>query len=254
MIKTANLSIGYSSRSQLASGINLMAARGETIALMGANGIGKSTLLRTLCGELPSLAGEIWLDGLPLKSLKLRKRARIVSVVASSQYLAGRFTVRELVSLGRHPHTGFLGRMHDADNMAVNTAMKAVGITELQDRQLDTLSDGQKQKAAIARALAQDTPLMLLDEPLSFLDPAGRIEIFSLLRNITEAGKCVVLSCHDVSLALRLATRLWLLDTSRTLHCATPAEAVKTGLMDTLFHSDDAKFSPQLADFIPRNL
>lgn len=251
MLRANDLSIGYIPRSPLCAGVNLCACRGEVIALTGGNGVGKSTLLRTLSGEMRPLAGSVEIEDMPIDRISRHERARLISIVATEASMTGALTVRQLVGIGRQPYTGWTGILSSSDRRAVSEAMEATGIAPKADAPMATLSDGERQKAMIARALAQDTPLMMLDEPLSFLDPAARIEIFALLRSLaSERKKSIILSCHDVALCLRMATRLWLFTYSREVISATPAEAVDRDIVSRLFSSPHVTFSGTCGDFI----
>ena len=251
LLEARGLIVGYHRDRPLIAEADFSGHGGEVVALLGGNGAGKSTLLKTLSGELKPLAGSVTLSGRELQSLSGGRRARLLSIVATDATMAGALTVKQLVALGRHPYTGWTGILSATDRRVVEESMQAAGIAGKAMSAVATLSDGERQKAMIARALAQDTEVMLLDEPLSFLDPAARIEIFSLLRRLSaERGKLVVLSCHDVAMSLRMASTLWLLTTDRRLVCATPREAVEAGLIDKLFDSPNVKFSPEIGDFI----
>lgn len=252
ILSADSLTIGYGDR-MIASGISLSLYAGGVTALLGGNGIGKSTLLRTLTGELPPLAGGVRLCGRPLADYSRRQLASLVSVVTTDRVSAGGLRVRELVELGRHPHTGFFGRLGRSDRDAVESAMHSVGIAYKADSFLSELSDGERQKAMIARALAQETPLIVLDEPFSFLDVAARIHVFSLLQCIAaERGMAVLLSSHDVSQALRMADSVLLFTTDRRLLAGSPAELMADGSIDLMFPGSDVAFDPGQLDFVAR--
>lgn len=252
MLTAQNLAIGY--HSPIATGITLEAREGMVTALLGGNGVGKSTLLRTLSGELKPQEGSITLCGSPIDKLSRRRRAGLLSIVASADMMAGALTVRQLVELGRQPHTGSSGILSSTDHQAVTSSMTDTGIIHKADDAVATLSDGERQKAMIARALAQDTKVMLLDEPLSFLDPAARIEVFSMLCRLARSrSKAIVLSCHDVALSLRMADRLWLFTPERKLLQLPPEEAIGTGAISRLFDSPGVRFDASIGDFVAVN-
>lgn len=251
MLHASDLSIGYMPGNPLCSGVNLTAARGEVIALVGGNGVGKSTLLRTLAAEMRPLQGSVCFEGRPIERIPRHERARTLSIVATEASMAGALTVRQLVSIGRQPYTGWTGILSESDRRIISDAMEATGIAFKATEPMATLSDGERQKAMIARALAQDTPLMMLDEPLSFLDPAARIEIFALLRSLAaERDKAIILSCHDVALSLRMATKLWMFTSARQVISASPREAVSRDIVSLLFPSPHVKFSDICGDFV----
>lgn len=250
-VRTHDLAIGYRSGAPLSEHIYLELFAGRTVSLIGSNGIGKSTLLRTLCGDLRPLKGDIEVMGRPLRKVRRRELATLVSIVDTATGMAGGLTIRQAVELGRQPYTGMLGLLTTDDKKICRNAMEATGITHKADRFIASLSDGEKQKALIARALAQDTPVIYLDEPFSFLDPSARIEIMDMLCHISrERHKAVLLTCHDVALSLRMADRIWLFSRDGTVYDKTPGAAISSGLLDTLYPSEKVKFSPKIGDFI----
>ena len=217
-----DLSIGYLSKNgtrTVADGINAAIRQGELTCLLGANGIGKSTLLRTLSAFQPALSGEVLINTSLtshlslLTSLSDKQLSRLIGVVLTEKPDIRNMTVRELVALGRSPYTGFWGTLHDADWQVVDEAIDAVRISGLSSRMVHTLSDGERQKVMIAKALAQQTPVIFLDEPTAFLDFPSKVEMMLLLRRLArEAQKTIFLSTHDFELALQVADRLWLME------------------------------------------
>ena len=223
---------------------------GEVTCLLGANGAGKSTLLRTISGLQPPVEGEIFIGDRPVGTIPQREMARLISVVYTERTHAGALTVEETAALGRQPYTGFFGRLSQDDRHIVARALEAVGIAPLADRFLATLSDGERQKVMIARALAQQTPVMLLDEPTSFLDVASRLEVMALLSALaSRQQKAVLLSTHDVANALAIASRLWLILPGGEMECGTPSELIEKGLMDRLFAGRDIHFDRNALDY-----
>ncbi len=209
---------------------------GEMVCLLGPNGAGKSTMLRTLCGFLPPLRGEITIDGQPLEALSPKDMARRLSIVLTEKSEIRGVTVEGLVGLGRSPYTDFWGRLKEADNTIVEEAMRAVGIYSFRNRMLNTLSDGERQKAFIAKALAQESPIIFLDEPTAFLDYPSKVEVMQMLRHLTrQKGITVFLSTHDVELALQTADRLWVMDSDRTVSFGTPEELARNGVLEKTF-------------------
>lgn len=206
ILTTRHLAIGYRDAKrdiEVLRDIDIALYRGQVTCLLGSNGRGKSTLLRTLAATQPALAGTVVADGHDVSTLPKRRLARLLSIVTTDRTLAGALTVEELVSLGRQPHTGFLGRLSDADRQAVADAMTLAGIIAKRADYVANLSDGERQKAMIARALAQDTGIIMLDEPTAFLDVASKLDTMRLLRDIARREhKAVLLSSHDVALAL----------------------------------------------------
>ena len=221
-IQLRNLSIGYQTKHSVrtvAEGINGAIRSGELTCLLGANGVGKSTLLRTLAAFQPAIKGEILISRSEecgvrseITSLTDKELSKLIGVVLTEKPDVRNMSVRELVSLGRSPYTGFWGTYTDEDLSIVDEAIEMVGITDLVRRPVHTLSDGERQKVMIAKALAQQTPVIFLDEPTAFLDYPSKVEVLQLLRRISrEAEKTIFLSTHDVELALQLADTIWLM-------------------------------------------
>ena len=214
-IRLENLTIGYRSKSDtrvVAKGICAAIRQGELTCLLGANGVGKSTLLRTLSAFQPKLGGDIFLDGKEISGFTDKQLSHVISVVLTEKPDIRNMTVEELVGLGRSPYTGFWGTYSKEDLSVVDEAIDMVGIGDLSQRLVHTLSDGERQKVMIAKALAQQTPVIFLDEPTAFLDYPSKVEVLQLLRSISkEAEKTIFLSTHDVELALQLADTLWLM-------------------------------------------
>lgn len=253
-LHTTDLTIGYKRSAPLARNLDLSLFAGETVCLIGGNGVGKSTLMRTLCGELRPLHGDISIMGTPIAEISRRRLATLISLAGTDQGMAGGLTVRQLVELGRQPHTGLFGLLCNSDKEICDQAMQATGIYYKRDAFVATLSDGERQKAMIARALAQDTPIMYLDEPFSFLDPSSRLEIMDMLISIAhEKSKAILLTCHDVALSLRMASRLWLFLHDGAVKSFNSKEAIESGLLNKLYESEAVTFSPEIGDFIVSN-
>ena len=228
MIALEHLTIGYKGKA-VAADLQAALHAGEFTCLIGPNGVGKSTLLRTLSGFLPPLKGCVKLNGEDISSLKPHELAQRIGLVLTTKVDAGNITVTELVSMGRYPYTGFFGHLHDADCQIVNEAMAMVGITPLKSRLIHTLSDGERQKTMIAKALAQQTPVIFLDEPTAFLDFPSKVSMMQLLRQLAHRlNRTILLSTHDIEQALQVADRLWLLDNG-VLHVGTPRELAHNG-------------------------
>lgn len=249
MLAMDNVVAGYAGR-PLVADISAVLHRGELVALLGANGAGKSTLLKIMSGRLLPLAGTVTVGSRPLASVGQREMARLVALVTTESTRGGALTVNEVVSMGRYPYTGFFGRLSASDRCIVASALDAVGMLSFAAKEMATLSDGERQKVMIARALAQDTPVILLDEPTAFLDAASRIETLSLLSALAiERQKGVLLSTHDIAPAFRMAHRLWLLH-DRRLVCGTPAELAESndGLA-AMFADRPVRFNAAIGDF-----
>lgn len=209
IISLSQLSVGYTLSHPVISDIDLELKSGQLSCLIGENGIGKSTLLKTLTGFLPKLKGSVLFDNRDITSFSQRELARQVSIVLTHKPDVQNLIIEEIIGLGRSPYTGFFGRLRIDDRVVVNDAIATMGIEKLRGRMIQTLSDGERQKVMIAKALAQETPVILLDEPTAFLDFPSKAETFqSLQRMAHERDKLILLSTHDLELAVRFADSL----------------------------------------------
>ena len=209
IISLSQLSVGYTLSHPVISDINLELRSGQLACLIGENGIGKSTLLKTLTGFLPKLKGSLLLGNRDIESFSQRELARQVSIVLTQKPDVQNLTIEEIIGLGRSPYTGFFGRLRAEDCKVVDDAIATMGIEKLRGRMIQTLSDGERQKVMIAKALAQETSIILLDEPTAFLDFPSKAETFqSLQRMAHERDKLILLSTHDLELAVRFADSL----------------------------------------------
>lgn len=254
ILLTENLSIGYPNRNAspvvVAEHIDVGLQSGELVCLLGPNGAGKSTLMRTLAGMQSPLNGRILLNQQNLTQITARQLARQLSVVLTEPINAGMLTGWDLVALGRHPYTNWAGRLTVVDETAVNQAITAVGATQLAQRHVHTLSDGERQKIMVARALAQEPNVMLLDEPTAYLDLPRRVEIMHILRQLARhSQRAILLSTHDLDLALRNADKIWLLPKGGQLQVGTPEELVLNGTFEAAFQADGVQFDPQTGSF-----
>lgn len=223
-ISLSHLSVGYTASQALVSDVNVELQSGQLHCLIGRNGIGKSTLLKTLTGFLPKLSGNLLLDGQGIETFTQQALARKISIVLTQKPDVQNLTVAEVIGLGRSPYTGFFGKLRSKDCAVVDDAIRSVGIEPLRHRMIQTLSDGERQKVMIAKALAQETPIILLDEPTAFLDFPSKAETFQLLRSMAhEKDKLIVLSTHDLELAVRFADCLLEVEEG-SLHTVTTAE------------------------------
>ena len=259
-----NLSIGYltkDSRKVVATGLNATINSGELTCLLGRNGIGKSTLLRTLSAFQPALDGDINIalnshpspltshpssiihhPSSPLTSLSDKERSRVIGIVLTEKPDVQNMTIEELVGMGRSPYTGFWGTLDAEDEEIVREAIRLVGIENLRGRMVHTLSDGERQKVMIAKALAQQTPIIYLDEPTAFLDFPSKVETMQLLRKLAiEEQKTIFLSTHDVELSLQLADKIWLMEPEQ-LSVGTPAELAAQGVLSRFIEHDGIVF------------
>ena len=253
MLAAENLEIGYRSRrgtTSVARGLNLELEAGEFVCLLGPNGAGKSTLMRTISGIQPPLAGSVVLDGVDIRALSPNQRAARLSVVLTERATAGLLTGHAMVSLGRFPHTGWFGSLTDEDREVVRKAIELAGAEAFSDRFVAELSDGERQRVMVARALAQEPRLMILDEITAFLDLPRRIEIVRLLgRLASDTERSVLISTHDLDLALRTADRIWLLHADGTLVTGAPEDLVLDGSYSRVFADEGIEFDPLHGSF-----
>ncbi len=252
-IKLNNLKIGYKNKNihkTVASNIHSQICSGELTCLLGINGVGKSTLLRTLCAFQPALSGEIQLMGKPLQSYNDKDLSTVISVVLTEKCDIRNMTVKELVGMGRSPYTGFWGKLNKKDQIIITEAIKLVNIQDLTERMLHTLSDGERQKAMIAKALAQQTPVIYLDEPTAFLDFPSKVEIMQLLHNLTrKTNKTIFLSTHDLELALQIADKIWLMDRNNGIMTGTPEDLALNGNLSSFFQRKGIVFDMETGLF-----
>ena len=238
-IHIENLSIGYPGKSDVkvvADGICAGINSGELTCLLGANGVGKSTLLRTLSAFQPKLGGEIRIQGKEIESYTDKQLSRVISVVLTEKCDIRNMSVTELIGLGRSPYTGFWGTLTKEDRQVVERAVALVGIPHLAHRMVHTLSDGERQKVMIAKALAQETPVIYLDEPTAFLDFPSKVEMMQLLHHLSrQTDKTIFLSTHDLELALQIADKIWLMDKANGVTIGTPEDLALNGSLSSFF-------------------
>lgn len=250
-IRLNRLSIGYRGKNNVrvvASGISAAIHQGELTCLLGANGIGKSTLLRTLSAFQPKLDGEVMIKDRDISQFSDKELSRLIGVVLTEKPDIRNMSVRELVALGRSPYTGFWGTLHTDDWQVVDEAIHAVRIESLSHRIIHTLSDGERQKVMIAKALAQQTPIIFLDEPTAFLDFPSKVEMMQLLRRLAqEQQKTIFLSTHDFELALQVSDMLWLMEKdgdNTRLSTGTPQQLAANGALARYVERPGITFNP----------
>ncbi len=240
------MSIGYHERSLVAaivkSDLNLRAFGGEMVALIGGNGIGKSTLLKTIAGFQSPLAGELVVHHRAVQDYRKEDLAREMSFVSTEIVKVANLTVREMVGLGRFPYTNWFGQLDEKDHQQVEEAIRQVGLSGYEDRLINRISDGERQRAMIARALAQDTKIMVLDEPTAFLDISNKYEIVRILHQLAyEKGKCIIFSTHELNTAISMADRIWLMLNDQVLE-GVPEEMAMKGYFESLFANNPHLF------------
>ncbi|AFY34545.1 ABC transporter ATP-binding protein [Calothrix sp. PCC 7507] len=254
ILTTHNLTIGYKTSRKtirsVASDISVFLQAGELVCLLGPNGAGKSTLLRSLAGMQPPISGEVQLLEENIYKLPPQDLAKRLSLVLTEKVDVGMLSAYTLVSMGRYPYTDWWGKLTPEDEAIVHWAIESVGAVNLAQRYVSELSDGERQKIMIARALAQSPMVMLLDEPTAFLDLPRRVEIMQLLRQLArETNQAILLSTHDLDLALRLADKIWLLATNGTLHVGAPEDLVLSGAFADTFRSEGVEFDVASGEF-----
>ncbi len=243
MIRFENLSLGYGERI-LIEKLSAQIRKGELTALVGRNGTGKSTLLRAIAGLGERLAGDIMLSGESIDNLTPSQLATIISFVTTDKVRIANLRCRDVVALGRAPYTNWIGRMQQQDEEIVMQSLGLVGMSDYADKTMDRMSDGECQRIMIARALAQQTPIILLDEPTAFLDMPNRYELCNLLRRLAHnEGKCIVFSTHELDIAVSLCDSIALIAPPQ-LHILPTPEMVTSGHIERLFTGGIVNFDP----------
>ncbi|UZJ40183.1 ABC transporter ATP-binding protein [Prosthecochloris sp. SCSIO W1101] len=273
VLLTHDLAIGYQNRrlakeaekhgrkypgKVVADNLSLDLAKGELVCLLGPNGSGKSTLMRTIAGVQKPLGGHVTLDGRSLERLSTKETARLLSLVLTDRVMTGNLSVYALVALGRYPYTGWMGKLSKDDETVVREAIAITGTRRFACRHISDLSDGERQKVMIARALAQDTPVILLDEPTAHLDLPNRIEVVRLLKQLArERGKSIVMSTHELDLALQAADRIWLMspvqaeESGKNIEMISgmPEELILDGRLEKAFKRNGFEFDRESGSF-----
>ncbi len=256
VLTAENLSIGYPSKkgdTVIAEGLNFALRKGELIGLVGSNGIGKSTLLRTLSATQPALKGSIILNGSTISETTSLQRATQLSLVLTEAPASKNLTVLELISLGRQPHTSWMGRLTSLDIAKINEAIEATDVGKLKHKNCYELSDGQLQRVYIARALAQDTPVIILDEPTTHLDLYHRAYILKLLKKLAvEKQKTILFSTHEIDIAIQLADTMMVM-TKNSVAIDEPCKLIEQGKFDALFPPETIHFDKNTGRFSVKN-
>ena len=236
------LAAGYGKR-PVAEGLSFHAGRGGIVTLIGPNGAGKSTILKTISGGLAPMGGELVLDGVPMERIPRKERARKLAVVFTEKLQGELMTCRDVTAAGRYPYTGRLGLLSEKDQRAVDQALELVHGTDLGDRPFDRISDGQRQRIMLARALCQEPEMILLDEPTSHLDVKYKLEFLSLLREMArKKDLSVLMSLHELDLAERISDRVVCIKDGRMDRCGTPEQVFTPGYVEGLFGMTAGKF------------
>lgn len=245
-LKIIDLTLGYDKK-VIAQDINLEANEGDFIALMGNNGCGKSTLIKAISNMAKPLNGSILIDGKPVESYSKNKLSLILTVVLTESVQTPDLSVYEVVSFGRYPHTNWFGKLGKEDKMAIENAMEKVSITGFSQRNIGSLSDGEKQRTLIAKSLAQNCDIMLFDEPTAHLDIKNRNSMMKLLKEVASSGRTVIISTHDLELAKKYASNIWLMETNSKTHFGTPESMEKSGLFNRVFELESGNYSSKIS-------
>jgi iron complex transport system ATP-binding protein len=253
IIATHDLSIGYKTKKEtnvIAKNLNLELTSGKLITLVGANGIGKSTLLRTLTGIQKPLSGDVFLAEKNINSFDTLELAQNLSLVLTEKLPPSNLTVFELIALGRQPYTNWLGKLSDDDLKVVNDVIHLVQIEHLAEKKHFEISDGQLQKVMIARALAQETSIIILDEPTTHLDLFHKVSVFKLLKKLSqETNKCILFSTHDIDLAIQLSDEMIVM-TEENIVQDQPCNLISKGVFNSLFKDETITFDSQKGKFV----
>ena len=253
ILTTKNLSIGYSKKGKtdiIQSGLELQLRAGELVCLIGPNGSGKSTLLRTLTGLQKPLSGETLIDGIDMNKIRQHEKALMLALVLTERVDIENTTVYNLVALGRHPHSNWWGNVTDEEDVIIREAIEIVHMEHKMHQNINELSDGERQRAMIAKALAQDTPIIMLDEPTAHLDLPNRVEIMLLLHKLAhKTQKAILLSTHELDLALQAADRIWLISAGHGIESGVPEDLVFNGSFTRTFKSKSYFFNAANGNF-----
>ncbi|MDW3211009.1 MAG: ABC transporter ATP-binding protein [Reichenbachiella sp.] len=238
-LKIIGLNVGYAAK-EIAKDINLTLGGGQLVCLLGQNGVGKSTLLRTLSNLQKPLAGKIEVDDQEINSLDRRELATKLGIITTEKIGMSNMTVRELVALGRYPYTNWIGQESAEDTRIIEEAISRCRINYIENSKLSAISDGQFQKAMVARVLAQDTDIILMDEPTAHLDVVNRVEMFQLLQSIkNETGKSILISTHELDLSMQFADELWLMNFNAPIITGTPEDLGLSGEIEKVFFHEE---------------
>jgi len=247
-INISNLSIGYQDK-PIVEAINLSSELGQFISIIGRNGEGKSTLIKTLVSLIPTLDGEIVVGDKILFDLSEKDKSKLISVVLTNKITIQNITVFDFIAFGRYPYTNWLGIKTNDDNNLIDEAINLCGIEYLQHKYYAELSDGEKQRVNIARAIAQNTPIIMLDEPTAHLDLVNKIEVFKLLKSlVNNHQKTIIISTHQIELALQLSDNIWMISDKKVIN-QTPKTLINNGDIDRLFKDTDVVFNPSTSTF-----
>lgn len=252
VLHTKNLTIGYSHKSKsttIAKNININLPSGKLIGLIGANGIGKSTLLKTITGIIKPIDGKVFINEKPIENFKSEELAKELSIVLTEHLPPSNLSIYEIVALGRQPYTNWLGTLSKEDKSKIEEAIGLTEINSFQHKKHFEISDGQLQKTLIARALAQDTDLIILDEPTTHLDLVHKVTLLKLLQKLThETGKTILYSTHDIDLAIQLCDEMIII-TENEVHQNQPCQLIEEGIFNSIFKNENIQFDASHGKF-----
>ncbi|VIF72161.1 ABC transporter iron-family ATP-binding protein [Clostridioides difficile] len=246
MLKTNNLSVGYNNK-VVVSDINIEVKSGEILCLLGSNGAGKTTLLRSLSKLISPIKGEIYLNGVNINHISRKALSKKMALVLTNRLLGDLMTVQDIVNIGRYPYTGFFGNLSKKDLIMVDEALESVDALHLKKRYFDELSDGEKQKVLVARALVQEPEIIILDEPTTHLDIKHRLELINILKNLSkEKSISVILSLHEIDIALKSCDKVALIKNNKVIAYGQPEDVVDENIINSLYELDDKNFNSLL--------
>ena len=255
LLKIEKLTTGYrlhhGNTKILHAGISLCVDKGMLISIAGPNGSGKTTLIKTLAGLHSKLKGNIFYKNQEITNLTIKELAKTVAVVLTDKPYDHYLTAFDIIITGRYPYASLFGKPSRKDIQIVKNVAQTTNVNKFINRKFYTLSDGEKQRVMITRALAQDTPVILLDEPTAFIDSPGKVELLGLLKTITQQGKTIIMSLHDIELALSFSDELWLLGYNGYYENGTPDNLVKKGSINKIFDTENVKFDSNQKKFVP---
>lgn len=253
ILQTHGLTIGYKTKQgtlELEKDLDAKVHNGELVCLIGPNGCGKSTLMRTIAGLQPPLRGDTFIAEVDVKRIKPHQYARLLSLVLTDRINVGAMTVMDIVAIGRYPYTNYFAKLQEKDHEMILRSLNSVHLEDYKHRLFHELSDGEKQRVMIAKALAQDTPLIMLDEPTAHLDLPNRVEIMNILKRLAkDTNKGILLSTHELDLALQSADTIWLMNREEDLKSGTPEDLVLSGMFERVFKSKAFRFDRQSGAF-----
>ncbi len=251
ILSIQNVDFGYLTKSMkntLLSEVHMDVKQHELIGLIGRNGSGKSTMLRTIVRLQKTLNGNVFLNGKNISNFQRFEFAKSVAFVSTEFMEPESMTIRELVSLGRFPYTNWIGNLSKEDHEIIDESLNMVGISSLANKRINEVSDGERQKAMIARTLAQSTPVIILDEPTVFLDIPAKYDLINLLRDLTDKGKVIIYSSHDLNIAMKFSDRLWIIDQTK-VHDGSPEDMILNNTLAKIFESEKIFFNPENGEF-----